>query len=65
MSANKKQEMAEEANSLVDRVMDKIEDFYFGDGETGGEAIFKKFAEENHAVFDIDCDAELTENKIE
>ena len=57
--------MAEEANSLVDKVMDKIEDFYFGEGDTGGEAIFKKFAAEKHAVFDMDCDAELTENKIE
>ena len=57
--------MAEEANSLVDKVMDKIEDFYFGDEDNGGEAIFKKFAAEKHEVFDVDCDAELTENKIE
>ena len=45
--------------------MDKIEEFYFGDGENGGEALFNKFAAEKHGVFDVDCDAEMSENKIE
>ena len=51
--------------ALIDRVMDKIEDFYFGDSETSGEALFNKFAAEKHTVFEADCDAEGTENKIE
>jgi hypothetical protein len=50
---------------LVDKVMDKIEEFYFGDTENGGEALFNKFATEKHIVFEEGCDAELTENKIE
>ena len=29
---------------LVDRVMNKIEDFYFGDGENTGETLFYNFA---------------------
>ena len=45
--------------------MDKIEEFYFGDGEQGGEALFNKFATEKHEVFEADCDAEGAENKIE
>ena len=59
--------MAEEANelALIDRVMDKIEAFYFGDGDDGGEAIFYKFAQEHHHIFDEDCDAEEVENKVE
>mmetsp|Transcript_20092 Transcript_20092/g.24761 ORF Transcript_20092/g.24761 Transcript_20092/m.24761 type:complete len:91 (+) Transcript_20092:66-338(+) len=59
--------MAEERvqQDLVDRVMDKIEEFYFGEGETGGEALFNKFAAEKHSVFEADCDAEGGENKIE
>jgi hypothetical protein len=50
---------------LVDRVMEKIEDFYFGDSETSGEALFYKFAGDKHQVFEEGCDAELTENKVE
>ena len=33
---------------LVDRVMTKIEDFYFGDGETNGEQLFYNFAASKH-----------------
>lgn len=50
---------------LVDKVMDKIEEFYFGDSEEGGEAIFYKFAKDKHTVFEEDCDAEDAENKLE
>ena len=50
---------------LIDRVMDKIENFYFGEGEDGGEQIFYKFAAEHHSVFEEDCDPENTENKVE
>ena len=50
---------------MMETIMDKIEDFYFGEGETGGEAIFGKFAEQHHHLFDDDCDAENNENKLE
>ena len=50
---------------LVDKVMTKIEDFYFGDAENNGEALFYSFAENKHQVFEDDCDAEETENKVE
>ena len=33
---------------LVDRVMGKIEDFYFGDEELNGESLFYSFAEGKH-----------------
>ena len=49
---------------MMENIMDKIEDFYFGEGETGGEAIFGKFAEQHHHHFDEDCDAEENENKL-
>ena len=50
---------------IVDRVMTKIEDFYFGEGEKNGEQLFYTFAADKHQIFEADCDAELTENKIE
>ena len=50
---------------LVDRVMNKIEDFYFGDGENTGETLFYNFAQSKHQIFEDGCDAELTENKVE
>ena len=55
-------------SDIVDRVMDKIERFYFGDGdtdETNGEQLFYTFAQSKHEVFEADCDAELTENKVQ
>jgi len=59
------EQSSEVTQELVDKVMDKIEEFYFGDGENGGEALFNKFAAEKHGVFEVDCDAEMSENKIE
>ena len=50
---------------LVDNVMTKIEDFYFGDGEVNGEQLFYNFAKDKHTIFEDNCDAELTENKVE
>ena len=44
--------------------MDKIEQFYFGDTEESGEALFYKFAKEKHTAFEEDCDAEHAENKL-
>ena len=57
--------MAEVAQEVVDRVMSKIEEFYFSDGDDGGEALFKKFAAEKHQVFDAQFLAEGGENQME
>ena len=43
--------MATADEVLIDRVMTKLEDFYFTEGEDGGEAIFARFAEQHHHVF--------------
>ena len=60
--------MAEAATipqDLVDTVMGKIEDFYFGDAENNGEQLFYNFAKDKHTIFEDGCDAEETENKVE
>jgi len=46
-------------------VMSKIETFYFADGEDSGEAIFKAFASKHAHLFEDDCDALGSENKLE
>ena len=45
--------------------MSKIETFYFADGEDSGEAIFKSFASKHAQLFEEDCDALGSENKLE
>jgi len=50
---------------LIDRVMTKIEEFYFEDGENNGEAIFHDFASQHHHVFDQLADPECIEHKLE
>jgi hypothetical protein len=45
--------------------MSKIETFYFADGEDSGEAIFKAFASKHAHLFEDDCDALGSENKLE
>ena len=45
--------------------MGAIEDFYYGDSETSGEAIFKAFAAKHAELFEDGCDALGTENKLE
>ena len=45
--------------------MEKVEKFYFEDGEASGEQIFMTFAGKHHHLFDEDCDAEVQENKLE
>lgn len=57
--------MAEVTPEIVEKVMDKIEDFYFGEGETGGEHLFNEFASRHHHLFEDGCDAEQMENKLE
>ena len=46
--------------------MEKIEKFYFDDSqEVSGKSLFFGFAKEHSHLFDADCDAEETENKLE
>ena len=61
------QEQAEEHPqvTLINRVLDKIEDFYFEDGPESGEKLFAEFADRHHGVFDDDVDAESVEHKLE
>ena len=33
---------------LIDQIMDKIEEFYYEDGEQSGQVIFAQFAEQHH-----------------
>ena len=49
----------------VQQIMSDIENFYFSDGEESGEAIFNRFAEKHHHMFEDGCDAEKMENKLE
>lgn len=44
--------------------MNKIEEFYFGDGEQSGEALFNEFASKHEALFEVNVDAE-NEQKLE
>ena len=50
--------------ALINRVLDKIEDFYFEDGPENGEKLFMDFATKHHGVFDDDVDVD-TEHKLE
>ncbi len=54
------------ADDKVELAMEKVEEFFFDDNEeTGGEAIFNKFAAKHGSLFDEGCDAKSTENKLE
>jgi hypothetical protein len=58
--------MAEKSNQeIIEVVMSKIETFYFADGDDSGEAIFKAFASKHAHLFEDDCDALGSENKLE
>jgi hypothetical protein len=46
-------------------VMEKIEEFYFGDGENSGEQVFNRFAVKHSHLFEDGCDAVTGENKLE
>ena len=45
--------------------MNKIESFYFEDGEESGEQIFNAFALKHEHLFEDECDAQGMENKLE
>ena len=45
--------------------MEKIEEFYFGDGADSGEVVFNAFAAKHANLFTQECDAIESENKLE
>ncbi len=53
------------ADDKLEEIMNRIESFYFDDGEDSGEAQFAKFASKYSHLFDEECDAQNTENKLE
>lgn len=52
-------------SQYLDRVMRKVEDFYFGDGECTGEQIFNTFAKRHAHLFTAESKATGAENKLE
>eukprot|EP00347_Sterkiella_histriomuscorum_P019658 403340779 len=46
-------------------LMQKVEEFYFDDGEDSGEEIFNRFAAKHAHLFDDGVDAREVENKLE
>ena len=46
-------------------VMEKIESFYFSEGDDSGEAMFNAFAHKYASHFEKDCSAVDGENKLE
>ena len=58
--------MTEKSNQeIIEEVMARVESFYFEDGEESGEAIFNAFAVKHAALFEDNCDALGSENKLE
>lgn len=57
--------MADNTDEKLSQVMEKIEEFYFSDGEESGEAVFNKFAAKHAHLFQEGCDATESENKLE
>ena len=57
-------------SEIVAKVMAKVEEFYMGDGDDSGEAIFNKFAEQHAAKFEVAegenlADVQNMEGKLE
>ena len=51
--------------ALINKVLDKIEEFYFEDGPESGEKLFAEFADRHHTTFEDDVDVEGIEHKLE
>ena len=51
--------------ALIDRVLDKIEDFYFEEGESSGKALFAAFAADHHHIFEDNVNSQEMEQKLE
>ena len=54
-----------EGGDKIEKVMRKIEEFYFDEGEDSGEEIFNRFAEQHAHKFKEGCNANEDENKLE
>ena len=52
-------------DSKLSEVMEKVEQFYFGDGPDSGENVFNMFAEKHSHLFEKECDALASESKLE
>ena len=50
---------------IVERVMEKVEQFYMGEGEQSGEAIFNEFAAKHASLFEGDFHEDDQEQKLE
>ena len=51
---------------IIEKVMNKVEEFYMGDGPDSGENIFNEFAAKHSDKFEGDYDApENNDNKLE
>ena len=48
-------------SGIVQKVMGKVEEFYMGNEEDSGEAIFNKFAEQHAATFQVGEDENLAD----
>ena len=48
-------------SEIVQKVMGKVEEFYMGNEEDSGEAIFNKFAEQHAATFQVADDENLAD----
>jgi hypothetical protein len=57
--------MEEAQISKLEEIMDHVEDFYFGDDENSGEAMFARFAEKHAHLFSDELSATDAENKLE
>ena len=47
--------------AIIEKVMERVEAFYMGEGENNGEAIFNEFAKKHEGIFEgnfTDSDAE-------
>ena len=49
----------------IQKAMDTISDFYFGESEDSGEAMFQHFAQKHHEKFQKDQDVIMDEHKLE
>lgn len=49
----------------IQTIMDKIDEFYFGDDDNSGEEIFNRFAEKHSHLFEPGFNAQDGENKLE
>ena len=52
-------------SEIVEKVMARVGEFYMGDGDDSGEAIFNNWAKDYASVFEGDFESEAAEQKLE